>query len=106
METQALLAQHVLNIVRDLDKGFMYDESGDTMDTPHTFLEEVLDVVLHTDLSGNLIGGTLAVSLGGPNIFINLGTSQVEGHWGKDQFTKHFSDATCTELWEAIQELS
>ena len=37
-------------------------------------------------------GGRIAVSLGGPNIFINTNNNYVEGNWGGDSVSIPFTD--------------
>ena len=72
--------------------------------TLEEYLEDILDLKFIIDFRGNLNGVELAVTLGGPNIYISTYENQVQVYWGggretwcidsniADMVTEYFSD--------------
>lgn len=50
--------------------------------TLEEYLEDILDLKFIIDAHGDIQGVELAVSLGGPNIYINTYENQVQVYWG------------------------
>ena len=59
-------------------------ENGDPCDL-WDYLADVLDVEYTLDYSKKLIGVRLAITLGGPNIYIDTREGYVKGYWGTDK---------------------
>ena len=63
------------------------------------FDNEVLDHNFEINGDGSFKSGKVLVAFGGPNIWVNFSTGQVEGFWGGDKATAPiFSDAMDIEF--------
>lgn len=69
------------------------------------YLQDALDIEYIVNSKGQYLGARVLVAFGGPNIWINTRTKQVEGHWWGDSCIKSYSqdnwdlDAALEELW-------
>jgi len=75
------------------------------------FLNDALDLVLHVDVSGGtkqLVGFDVAITMGGPNIFLEYtrGRCELVGAWGGAHLTMDVNNAVCEEIMERLEELS
>lgn len=59
------------------------------------FTDRILDIQYTVDAQGNFLGARLLICFGGPNIWINTQTLEVEGYWGTDRFSACFDDELC-----------
>ncbi len=72
-------------------------------------LERILDVNYIVDYKGDYLGARLCVATGGPGIWINTKTQQVEGYWWNDRATCDYRDDAqglddyYEELWYNIK---
>jgi hypothetical protein len=53
---------------------------------------EMLDIEYTVDSNGTLLGARMLMTFGGPNIYINTRTGEVEGYWGTDKASAQFID--------------
>ena len=67
------------------------------------YLESVLDIEYVVGNKGDYRGARILVAFGGPTIWINTRTNQVEGAWWQDSAHATFNDAI--GLDETIEEL-
>lgn len=84
---QARLQDHVDSIARDLDMPWEeWDqdlaEDPDQGFTAWDYMRDVLDFTYELDSDRRVIGGSLLLSFGGPNIQLDLRSGRVHGHWG------------------------
>ena len=56
------------------------------------WMEDVYDVRYVVDREKKYLGCELMVAGGGPTIWVNTWTSEVEGYWGGDKCTHYFHD--------------
>ena len=118
------MSQHikecVLNIVDtlenppQLDEMEMYDLGYDvgygTEDaylSAWDYLSDALDIEFITDCNGNYLGARVLVTFGGPTIWVNTRTYQVEGGWWGDNCVREFTDTiglddACEQQWLCI----
>ena len=109
MTTENMLKDQVLHIAKCIESGdwgngesLNYDgEPVSALD----YLNDVLDInyIINSDKSYK--GARVLVAFGGPNIWINTRTKQVEGHWWGDSCTMSYRrdemgiDDAVGELW-------
>ena len=69
---------------------------AETISTPledvHEWMNDVYDIRYTVDREKRYLGAELMVAGGGPTIWVNLNTMEVEGYWGGDRVTVPFSD--------------
>ena len=56
------------------------------------WMEDVYDVRYIVDSEKKYLGAMLMVAGGGPTIWVNTWTKEVEGYWGGDKCTHYFQD--------------
>ena len=56
------------------------------------WMEDVYDIRYIVDRDKRYMGAELMVAGGGPTIWVNLYTNEVEGYWGGDRVTAPFID--------------
>ena len=60
--------------------------------TAHEWMEDVYDIRYVVDREKRYMGAELMVAGGGPTIWVNLYTKEVEGYWGCDRVNEPFID--------------
>ena len=84
-------------IVDEIETGkYGYDKSSSDYDEPCAadYLMDALDYTYTINSDKSYLGVKIAVSLGGPNIYINTVNKCVEGYWGDDSCKKfYYSDS-------------
>lgn len=83
---QARLQDHVDSIAQNLNTPWEdWDqdlaEDPDQGFTAWDYLHDVLDFTYELDSDRRVIGGSLLLSFGGPNIQLDLRSGRVHGHW-------------------------
>lgn len=63
------------------------DEYSDAYARLDKYFEDVLDVEYRVDAGGNYKGVTIALTLGGPNIYLDTCEGELRGYWGCDKAT-------------------
>ena len=58
----------------------------------HAWMQDVYDIRYIVDREKRYMGAELMVAGGGPTIWVNLYTKEVEGYWGADRVTVPFAD--------------
>ena len=73
------------------------EERGESYDL-YSYFDDALDI--EYTISGNMdfLGARIAVTLGGPNIYINTRTGYVEGYWGTDKAEAWIPSEVCDEI--------
>ena len=69
------------------------------------WMEDVYDIRYIVDRDKRYMGAELMVAGGGPTIWVNLYTNEVEGYWGGDRVTAPFIDNLglddyCEEMYD------
>ena len=79
------IKSHVEHIVKTIENGMnSYENEGEQMDG-FEYLSDALDIeyIISSDRK-TVLGARILVAFGGPNIWINTRTKQVEGYWWGD----------------------
>ena len=63
-----------------------------TQASPDVYMEDVHDIEWITFNDGTFKGARLLVAGGGPTIWVNVKTDEVEGYWAGDHCTEPFQD--------------
>ena len=61
-------------------------------DTAHDWMEGTYDIRYLVDREKRYLGAEILVAGGGPTIWVNTYTQQVEGYWGGDKVLEPFID--------------
>ena len=83
------------NIADDITNPVMRkdEETGEKREeTAHDWMEDVYDIEWITFQDGTFKGARLLVAGGGPTIWVNVKTDEVEGYWAGDHCTEPFQD--------------
>ena len=76
------------NIAEEISK----DSHDGEIDGASRFMEDVYDIRYIVDREKRYFSAELMVAGGGPTIWVNLNTKEVEGYWGCDRVTVPFID--------------
>jgi hypothetical protein len=106
MNTDTMLQNHVASIIDTIENGL--DESltggeGEPL-TAFDYLQDALDIEYICSSKKEYLGARVLVAFGGPNIWINTRTKQVEGYWWGDKSVQSY-DTDSIGLDEALEEL-
>lgn len=99
------IKDHVLTIIKNIENGFPNELGQD--DQPFSafdYLQDVLDIEWIVNRDKEYLGARVLVSFGGPNIWINTRTKQVEGYWWGDSCIMFYSD-DALDIDGALSEL-
>ena len=69
-----------------------YDSKCEVILEAGRFMEDVYDIRYIVDREKHYYSAELMVAGGGPTIWVNLNTKEVEGYWGSDRVTEPFID--------------
>ena len=81
------------------------EETGEKREeTAHDWMEGTYDIRYYVDREKRYLGAEIMVAGGGPTIWVNTYTKQVEGYWGGDKVLEPFIDELgldyyCEELY-------
>jgi len=96
---------NVLHIIQTIEQGMdSYEEEGQPM-SGFEYLSDALDIEYVVNSKGEYLGARVLVAFGGPNIWINTRTKQVEGYWWGDSCILGYGndemdiDGALEELW-------
>ena len=64
----------------------------DSKEDAHKWMEDVYDIRYLVGSDKKYLGAQLMVAGGGPTIWVNTYTKEVEGYWGGDRVTWSFQD--------------
>lgn len=78
------IKDHVQHIVNTIENGLdSYENEGQLMDG-YEYISDALDIEYIVNKDKEILGARILVAFGGPNIWINTRTKQVEGYWWGD----------------------
>ena len=83
------------NIAKSIDEPqeITDEETGEKRtETAGDWMEDVYDIRYIVDREKRYMGAELMVAGGGPTIWVNLYTKEVEGYWGMDRVQWAFQD--------------
>lgn len=98
--------ENVIHIINTIQNGMdSYENEGEPMDA-YEYLSDVLDIeyIIASDKK-TVLGARILVAFGGPNIWINTRTKQVEGYWWNDSCIMSYEndemdiESAVIELW-------
>lgn len=70
----------------------------ETVDDLYEYINDILEINYIVDSKKRYIGSELLACYGGPTIRINTRYNIVEGSWGGDQFTCHYTRPDLDDL--------
>ena len=79
------------DIAQEITDGLKIDDTSGT-GTVTEWMEDVYDIEWITFQDGTFKGARLLVAGGGPTIWVNVKTDEVEGYWAGDYCTQAFQD--------------
>ena len=79
------------NIANDITAGLKIDDTSG-QGTVSEWMEGVYDIRYLVDREKEYMGAMLLVAGGGPTIWVNTWTKEVEGYWGGDKVLEPFID--------------
>ena len=99
------IKNHVQQIIKNLENGFPNEvgQDGDEFSS-YDYLQDVLDIEYIVNSKKEYLGARILVAFGGPNIWINTRTKQVEGYWWNDSCVLSY-DNDALDLDSALSEL-
>lgn len=68
-------------------------------------IDEALDIKFFSRSPRELLGAEIAVTLGGPNIYIDTYRQQVQVYWSGDSYITSLGDDITEELNNVLEEL-
>ena len=91
------LKRMVRNVADEITSGkterlSKYKSKCEVILEPGCFMEGVYDIRYIVDREKRYYSAELMVAGGGPTIWVNLNTKEVEGYWGSDRVTVPFID--------------
>ena len=89
--------------MRREDMGEDFDENEHT--GAYDWLSDVLDITYMVGSDGSYRGAKVLVAFGGPNIWVDFADKVVDGYWGGEHASAHFTDDmgvddALEEMWE------
>lgn len=98
------LQRYVDGIASTIAEGFgdEVNDDGEPL-TAFDYLQDALDIEYIVSSRKEYLGARVLVAFGGPNIWVNTRTNQVEGYWWGDKATASFTDNI--GLDDALSEL-
>ncbi len=88
---EAALRRMCKNIANDITDGLKIDDTSG-QETVSQWMKGVYDIRYIVDREKKYLGAKLMVAGGGPTIWVNTLTNEVEGYWASDRCTHHFLD--------------
>lgn len=90
------LLNNVLFVCEEIDS--IANGTNEQYESLYDFIADALDIEYTCDSRKQYLGCRFAVSLGGPSIYVNTRTGNVEGYWGGNYIERSFSSAAQSEL--------
>ena len=86
---EEMLRRMCKNIAEEITAG---NPNGKDSKTASAWMEGTYDIRYYVDQGKRYLGAELMVAGGGPTIWVNTYTKQVEGYWGGDKVLEPFID--------------
>ena len=84
------LRRMVKDIAEEITKGTREVPDGES--PASEYMDHVYDIRYIVDREKRYLGAELLVAGGGPTVWVNLWTKEVEGYWGSDRVIEPFID--------------
>lgn len=94
------LHDYCINIATELEN--IVNGESEEYSSLMDYFDDMLNIEYTVDASKRLIGARIAVTLGGPNIFINTRYGKVEGYWGGQECEISLDNAVTRELEDLV----
>lgn len=103
--------EYVQSIANDIKKVYdytpeereRYEEEGEAFDL-FSYFEDVLDIEYTISGNGDFLGVRLAVTLGGPNVWVDTRRGEVFGAWGTERASAWLPSEICEEINSIFEE--
>ena len=98
------LKNQVKTIAKQLENPDLIDWADENEQSAFDYLQDALDIQYIVDGNKEYLGARILVAFGGPNIWINTQSKQVEGYWWQDKYTESYRsdelglNEACSEL--------
>lgn len=79
------------------------EENGEAYDL-YSYFSDALDIEYTIGANGDFRGARIAVTLGGPNIYVDTRRGCVEGFWGSDHWESWIPSEVCDEINAIFEE--
>ena len=79
------------------------EENGEACDL-YSYFFDALDIEYTIGANGDFRGARIAVTLGGPNIYVDTRRGCVEGFWGSDHLESWVPSEVCDEINAIFEE--
>ena len=96
------LEKYVNDIAEELEN--IAAGHGDEAEDFFEYFEDALDVEYTVDSCGHYRGAEIAVTLGGPNVYVNTRRAVVIGFWGSKKAEAPISRNTSAEIDAVFEE--
>lgn len=96
------LKDYCLRIIDYLEKIVAGEDEECT--SLYDYFEDVLSVEYTISGRGDFLGGRVAITLGGPNVWLNSRFGIIEGFWGSDSFSWSLPIEVAAELENILGE--
>ena len=87
------MCKNIADSITNPDPKFIGPEDEEPrQETAHDWMEGTYDIHYYVDRDKRFLGAEIMVAGGGPTIWVNTYTKQVEGYWGSDKVLEPFID--------------
>ena len=97
------LCQHIADDLKAIYNGEATNEDGEEVNF-WDYLADALDVEYTIGSDKAYRGARIAVTLGGPNIYIDTRRGEVKGFWGTERAAAWIPSEICAELDAVMEE--
>ena len=84
--------EQLRRMCKDIADDISNDSHDGCISGASRWMEDVYDIRYIVDSEKKYLGAMLMVAGGGPTIWVNTWTKEVEGYWAGDKCTHHFLD--------------
>ena len=86
------MCKDIADGITNPDKEYKWKEDVYDPISASDWMEGTYDIRYYVDSSKRYLGAEILCAGGGPTIWVNTYTKEVEGYWGGDRVTEHFID--------------
>lgn len=108
---EASLKAYVENCREELEKGYaieldrLEEDEEKEAEPLSKQLENSLDIEYTTSLNRVYQGARIALTLGGPNIYLDTKKGEIQGYWGTNTYTTRVDLKICDFMDDWINEI-
>lgn len=94
------LKNNVMFVVEEINNLKTYEEFSE-------YLDNSLNIEYTKTINNELVNVEIAITLGGPNIYLSTRNEVVNGYWGSDSFSYHINnDEFIDYIIDTIEEIT